>query len=201
MLKIDNIDRYLYKGLDCIDWYSSEAEKVINLLPEFNGLPILRVFAVTSMATSIEANVHQAIKALIQMKKGERFVGYLPAQEIYLNLIADGRDVPGRKIMNFIRALEGDPNAVVVDRWMCKAFDILHNRILPDGKLFYKSPSKKEYDAVEEYSVKHAYYLDIEPRQYQAMLWSGVKREFGATKNVTWSQLLIKKRGFFSYES
>jgi hypothetical protein len=198
-LKTENIERYLYRGRDQRDWYETEARKLINILPEFAGLPIIRIFAVTSMATSIEANVHQALKALLQIKHGERFIGYLPVQETYLNLVYDGRNVPGRKIQNFINALEGDENAVVVDRWMCKAFDVLHSRLLPDGRNFYKSPTEKEYTAIENYVQQHAAHYAITPREFQSMLWAGIKREQGFTKNVTWSSLLLKKKGFFNF--
>jgi hypothetical protein len=190
---------YLQKGMDHKFWYEIESEKIISLLPEFEGLPIIRTFAVTSMTTSIEANVHLAIKALLQMKRKQQIKGFLPAQEIYLNLIREGKDVPGRKIMNFIRALEGDKNAVVVDIWMCRAFDMLNSRILPNGRPYFRSPSKTEYDLIENFIVKHSTLIGINPRQFQSMVWSGIKREFGNTKNTTWSNILIKKKGMFSY--
>ena len=195
-----NIPKYLEQGKDHQFWYKNESAKLIELLPEFSNFPIIRTFAVTSMTSSIESNVALALKALIQMKRGVPLKGYLPAQEKYLLMISNGIDVPGRKIMNFIKALEGDENSVVVDIWMCKAFDMLNARILPDGRKYFRSPSKREYDAIESFVLYDAHKRCIEPRQYQSMVWAGVKREFGQTKNVCWSDLLIKKRGFFSYD-
>lgn len=201
-LNTSKIEHYLQKGKDHKYWYETESQKLLELLPEFKDLPILKCFAITSMTTSIEANVHLALKALMQMQRGEIFHGFLPAQRMYLEMIYFQKDVPGRKIGNFIKALEGDKNSVVVDIWMCRAFDMLNARKLPNGRDYFKSPSKAEYNEIESW-VKNACEISyhIEPRQFQSMVWAGVKREFGMTRNVTWSDLLIKKRGMFSYET
>ncbi len=204
-LDVSKILEYIEKGKDHKDWYTKEHFKLINLLPEFEGLPIIRTFAVTSMTTSIEANVHLVLKALLQMKRKEPFIGYLPTQIIYLNLIVEGKDVPGRKIMNFIKALEGDKNSVVVDVWMCRAFGIEHARVLHDKsknktRNYWKAPSKKEYDAIEQECLQLSSELNVEPRQIQSMIWAGIKRQYGMTKNVSWSDILFQKKGMFAYE-
>ena len=166
----DRIDTYFSKGYFHKDWYEDEANKLKQLLPEFEGLPIIRVFAVTSMTTNIEANVHLALKALLLWKKGLPFKGFLPNQILYLNQIKEGKDVKGRKIMTFIRALEGDENAVVVDIWMCRAFGVLNARILPNGRPYFKAPSKKDYDYVEKYVRQDCIKRGVTPRQYQSIV-------------------------------
>jgi hypothetical protein len=195
----NQVSKYLINGRYHKDWYTREPEKLYELLPEFEGLPILRAFAVTSMTTSIEANVCLAIKALLQIKRGQDFAGFLPNQILYLNLVKSGQDVPGRKIMNFIRALEGDKNAVVVDIWMCRAFGLINSRTLPDGRNYWKAPTNKEYSAIEYFCRKDAAYLGMEPRQYQSCLWAGIKKEQGMTTNVSWSDILQRKKGMFNY--
>lgn len=180
ILNTSKIEYYLTIGAYHKDWYSNEANTLIELLPEFEELPIVRVFAVTSMTTSIEANVHLAIKALQQMKRGEEIKGFLPNQITYLNLIKNNFDVPGRKIGSFIKALEGDVNSVVVDIWMCRAFGTYTTRMLKVGNRYRKYglvPTKKEYDAIEDHCRKDALQLQIEPRQYQSMLWAGIKND------------------------
>lgn len=197
---MDSIYKYLFAGISHKDWYETESKKLIELLPEFKGLPIIRCFAVTSMTTSIEANVHLAIKALKQIRDKQPFEGYLPNQQLYLELIKQGKDVPGRKIMNFIKALEGDPNAVVCDIWMCRAFGLLKDRILPNSRPYFRSPSKKDYDNVEVSVNYIARNINLEPRQVQSAIWAGIKiRESVVSKNVCWSDLLIKKKGFFQF--
>lgn len=198
-LKTDKLSAYVHRGWAHKNWYDQEATNLICALPEFTHLPIIRAFAVTSITTSIEANVYQAVKALIQMSKGEKFHGFLPAQITYLNLIREGKDVPGRKIMNFIRALEGDKDAVVVDIWMCRAFGIDNPRLLKKGRNYTKAPTRAEYDAVESFCRDTAKLAGIEPRQYQSVIWAGIKRDNGVTRNTTWSQLLTKKRGVFPF--
>jgi len=194
------LDTYFANGLFHRYWYENEANKIKSLLPEFEGLPIIRVFAVTSMTTSIEANVHLGIKALLQWKRNLPFKGFLPNQIMYLNLIKEGKDVPGRKIMSFINALEGDENAVVVDIWMCRAFNVIESRVLPSGRSYFKSPTKKVYDFVENYVKIDCIKRGVTPRQYQSIIWSGIKTEQGnLSKNVCWSDLIIKKKGMFTY--
>lgn len=189
------------KGRYHKDWYTEEPEKLKNLLPEFEGLPICEFFAITSMTTSIEANVHLAIKALLLLKRKAEFIGFLPAQKQYLNLITNGvKQVPGRKINNFIQALKGQANAIVVDIWMCKAFEVLKQRDLK-GRKYFLAPSKKEYDAIELYCRDLAKKKELEGRQVQSMIWASVKSENSRiSRNVTWSDILIKKKGMFLYE-
>lgn len=201
-LNTSKINYFLKRGEFHKEWYEHEKEKLITILPEFEGLPILRCFAVTSMTSSIESNTYLAIKALLQIKRNECFHGFLPTQITYLNLIKEGKDVPGRKIMNFIKALEGDKDAVVVDIWMCKAFDVLEERKLYiNGRKrdYFKAPNSSTYTKIETYCKEDSIRLQIEPRQYQSMLWAGIKTEEGVTRNVSWSDLLIKKRGFFPF--
>ena len=201
-LDTSKIDYYLSQGQYHKDWYAVEGNLLYDLLPEFHGLPIIRCFACTSMTSSIESNVHQAIKALLQLKRGQCFTGFLPAQIKYLNLIAQGQDVPGRKIMSFIRALEGDVNAVVVDIWMCKAFGLLEERNLHVNgrdRTYYKSPSKRVYETIERYCRQDAWKRGLEPRQYQSIIWAAIKSELGVTRNVSWSNLLMKKKGMFPF--
>jgi hypothetical protein len=202
ILDTSKIQYYLSQGMYHKNWYTHEKEMLLKHLPEFHNLPIIRVFAVTSMTTSIEANVCLAIKALLQIKRNEKFNGFLPNQKRYLDLVRNGFDVPGRKIMNFIKALEGDHNAVVVDIWMCRAFNVLEKRILTvngRNRDYFKTPSKRIYDAIEEYCIIDAKRIGVEPRQYQSILWGAIKRELGMTKNVSWSDLLIKKKGIFPF--
>lgn len=108
------------------------------------------------------------------------------------------------KELPIIKALEGDKNAVVCDIWMCRAFGIEHKRILRDKsknrvRNYFTVPLKKEYDAIEEYCRDFANNNSLEARQVQSMIWAGIKREQGVTNNVSWSILLNKKRGMFSF--
>lgn len=204
VLQTQNIEEYINNGIDQKLWYAKESKALISLLPEFNHLPIIRTFAVTSMTTSIEANVHLAIKALQQMNNGEKFKGFLPNQILYLNQIKNGEDVRGRKIMSFIKSLEGDEESVVVDIWMCRAFGIDKKRTLTikeRTRNYDVAPNKKEYDAIENYIKELSLKLPFTPRQLQSMIWTGIKRKESIVSNsVTWSHILRKKKGFFNYD-
>ena len=199
ILNTTKINQYYALGLDGQYWYREEAQKIIDLLPEFDGLPIIRAFAVTSMTTSIEANVSLAIKALMQLRDGYAFTGFLPNQIKYLDLIKAGHDVPGRKIMSFIKALEGDNYAVVVDIWMTRAFGTARLRQY-DNRKTTLAPTKREYDAIEAYCRLEAIIRGVTPREYQSIIWTGIKRaESPLSRETCWSDLIMKRRGFVSF--
>lgn len=195
-----NINTYLANGQEFKDWYDQEANRLVNLLPEFSGLPVLKVFAITSILSSIESNVHQAIKALMQWRRGEEFNGFLPAQIKFLNLVKEGKEIPGRKVRNFIEALEGNPLAVVVDLWMVRAFNMQKIRTLSTGRTWEYSPSKSEYNQIADFVRGHAPEINVEPRQYQSILWCGIRKTKGyRPQNQYWSDLVMQKRGTFPY--
>jgi hypothetical protein len=66
----------------------------------------------------------------------------------------------GQKTNAFARAIAGDPNAVVIDVWMCRA-----------GGLDRDDPNKSQYnmlaDAVRNIASEHG----LTPRTTQALIW------------------------------
>ena len=127
----------------------------------------LRFLAVTSANGQTESGAALALKAFTQWKAGLKFTGMRgPSMTGQLERIARGENLGDfTKIENFYRALKGDPNAVVLDRWMLRALGIRNQSAL--------SPSNyKLYDA----AVKHLAQLnDMTPRQLQAAIWEGAR--------------------------
>jgi hypothetical protein len=85
-----------------------------------------------------------------------------------LNRVAQGQDPTGQKILPFMRALLGDENAVVVDRWMMRAFGFKNN-----------SPTPAQLRLIERQVRKQAARAGVTPRQWQAGVWEGAIRRAG----------------------
>lgn len=113
---------------------------------------VARVIAVTSPNQTWKGNQTLAAKHL---RTG--WIGGLPAQRKHL---ANGT-ISGRKVTNFAKAIEGDERAVVIDRWMIRAFGA------PMGRAAYPDLEQGITDAADE--------LGISPRALQATIWVVVR--------------------------
>jgi hypothetical protein len=78
------------------------------------------------------------------------------------------------------------------------AFELSKTRRL-GSRTYYYSPTTKEYDEIEEKIKELAFMFSYSPRQMQSMIWAGIKQEQGMTKNVSWSDLLRRKKGMFNF--
>ena len=121
-----------------------------------------KFLAITSINTSVVANVTLAKKAYRQYIDGRPFRGFLPMVIEKLEVARDGQAPQGRKIYNFYKALMGVHGAVVVDRWILRAYG-------------FKSMTPGRYDYIERHITRLAKEEGFTPREYQAMVWGGVK--------------------------
>jgi hypothetical protein len=118
----------------------------------------------TSINSTVKSNTSLALKAYRQWKTGEDFNGFLPAVIMELNRVKSGQPLAGRKLDNFRKAIIGDPDAVVVDRWMMRAFGIPKDAATP-----------AQYDMIEQAVKELAMKQGVTPRQMQAAIWFGAK--------------------------
>ncbi len=192
--------RYLINGLKDRYWYRDNAEITKQLFKHFPEDLFPKLLAATSIRNEIGGNVTKAFRALDQFyknevhdvfigKKGEKkvlknhFPGHLDAVMMQLALVkagkgfGSGKKNSARKITAFAEAMEGLPNAVVVDIWLMRAFntDVLR---FYKNRMISTSPVPRLYDAIEWYCQKVAGRLSMEPREISAMLWSGIRSEF-----------------------
>lgn len=199
-LYFSRVARYLLNGLKDRHWYRDNAEITKQLFKHFPADLFPKLLAATSIRNEIGGNVTKALRALDQFykdelhdvligKKGEKkvmqnhFPGHLDAVMMQLALVKAGKGFgngsknSARKITAFAEAMQGLPNAVVVDIWLMRAFntDILR---LHKNRMISTSPAPKLYDAIEWYCQKVAQRLAMEPREISAMLWSGIRSEF-----------------------
>jgi hypothetical protein len=72
-----------------------------------------------------------------------------------------GKPLLGPKVEAFRRAILGDTEAVVIDRWTCRALGVKPPKAWPQGR----------YEALCEGIRKRARRVGMAPRDYQAALW------------------------------
>ena len=149
---------------DWKDFYTRSKE----LMVEYFGAdaPLFeRLLSATSQAASVKANVSLALKAYGQLKRGDKFTGYLPAVIGNLNKISKDEKLSGRKISNYENANAGDVTKVVVDRHVARM-------------LFgTKSPTAKQFSKAEKVLTEVANDIGWEPRQVQAAIWAASIRK------------------------
>ncbi len=113
----------------------------------------------TSVNASVKVNVTLALKAYEQYKAGQPFTGYLRPVIANLERIKQGRPVTGRKISAFHEALLGNQYAVVIDRWMMRAYG-------------YDQLTVNAYRAIQAAIFRESEEAGMFPAEYQAKLWT-----------------------------
>ncbi len=162
--KVKQLLKMVEAGRGDLEWYNTGEE-----LKAYFGkdAPIVaRLIAATSNNSTVKSNLTLAMKAYAQHKLDptKPIEGLMKTLLPAVNLARAGEELNGRKVDNFAKALLGDPDAVVVDRWMMRAFG-------------YKKdvPTMGQYDVIEHAVREIAKREKMEPRQVQAALWFGVK--------------------------
>jgi hypothetical protein len=197
MMETKDIDKYIQIGLRDKDWYQ-ECEA---LFKEHFGQERLKLvaqlFAATSQASSLKSNIQLFRKALNQWEKGLPFVGYLPGIQRQLTNLRSGNELSGLKIRAFANAMSGDINAVVVDRWLLRAFNMdkmsLRTTGPHKGKMLSSGATKKQFKLIEDWVRVKAEEMGIEPRQLSAIIWSGVRISISGDKETHYKTILKHK--------
>jgi hypothetical protein len=161
---------YFRSGWDERGWYKETQRSIRFLFGKARGDMFLKIIAATSANTTVKANITLAFKALHQWMSGVDFEGYLPSVIANLQRCETGEPLQGPKISAFYRALAGDPNAVVIDRWILRAYG--YKSLTPTVR-------REIIDSMHELADEY----DCEPREVQAAIWFGVKKAHGDTLN------------------
>lgn len=176
------IARYVWLGRKDVLWYTVAQTLFTDLFGADRIGLVTKLFAATSINTSLKSNITLFRKALYEIEKGKPIGKYLPNIQTQLTRIRAGEELSGRKINAFAAAMAGDPDAVVVDIWLLRAFDM--------DKKYYRAPkagskqrgqvrssgaTDKQYTEIETYVRQEAADMGLEPRQLAAMIWSGCR--------------------------
>lgn len=123
-MNTDKIARYVWKGKHDIDWYLQAERMFVDLFGEHRLQLVTKLFAATSINTSLKANITLFRRALHEIDNDLPISNYLPNIKQQLQQIRAGKDLTGRKIRSFAAGMSGDLDAVVVDVWLLRAFDM-----------------------------------------------------------------------------
>lgn len=128
-----------------------------------------RFFAATSPQTSVEENLSRAIEAFTEWKAGKPFTNDFAGHRGNLERVAEGLPFgdTSPKVKAFYNNLWGDPRSVTVDTWMFRAFGI--DRAAVEAG---RGTSIGSIRFIQETIRREADILGVEPRQYQAALWT-----------------------------
>jgi len=191
-MNIDRIAEYLWVGRNDQHWYKDCQELFEKHFGEEQLPLVTKLFAATSIHTSLPANVRLFRKAYYEIREGLPFGKYLPVMLTNLEYARAGKPLSGRKINNFAAAMAGQKDAVVVDIWQMRAFGYNIKRKGPNGEpaLIDRSPSKREYDAIEKYYKEASKTTGLQPREMSAMVWAGVRIIQAGNKQSHYKQLL-----------
>jgi hypothetical protein len=155
-------------GRHGMDWYEMTSKWAKETVGDDSEM-FLKFLAVTSADSSTEAGGALALKAFSQWRHGLPFTG-MRSESMTANLrkVAAGEAPGGDKIGNFMKALLGDPDAVVLDRWMIKALGMS----IKQGSL-----PEKQYKLYAQIVKDMAVEAGMSPRQFQAAIWEGARIE------------------------
>lgn len=186
------IARYVWIGRNDINWYTECEEMFVELFGREELGLVCKLFAATSINTSLRSNVTLFRKAYGEIKRDLPIGRYLPNIQAQLGQIRAGGELTGRKISSFARAMSGDKNAVVVDIWLLRAFNMEKRYFRKnDGRERSGGASDKQYSIIEQYVRTEAMRMKIEPRQLSAMIWAGVRIDMGGSKKTHYKEALM----------
>lgn len=158
------VTKYFEDGKSGMNWYDSTFAGLTRLFGVEDAVLVGNLLAVTSANSTVKANCTLALKAYNQVKNGQEVEGFLSLVKQNISRILSKRRPSGPKVGAFADALLGDEDAVVVDRWMMRAYG------------FPNITPKRIKTIVEDVKIR-ASEAGVTPRQYQAAVWFGIKAE------------------------
>lgn len=185
------IPKYLWVGRKDKDWYQECEDVLVDIFGRSQLEIVTKIFAATSINTSLKGNVTLFKRAYAEYLDNRPISNYLPNIQKQLQRIREGQDLSGRKISSFAKSMSGDPDAVVVDIWILRAFKM--------NRRYYRSSSKsvreggatdKDYTIIENYIRKEAKQMGLQPREMCAMIWSGIRTLQGNDPQTRYTDLL-----------
>ena len=185
------IEKYLEAGKNDKNWYQ-ECEKTLVEIFGQNQLKIVtKIFAATSINTSLKANVTLFKRAYNEYLNDLPIGNYLPNIQKQLLQVREGLPLTGPKINAFANAMSGDPDAVVVDIWLLRAFK-MNRRYYRKGSDSVREggATKKQFRDIESWVRTEALKRGIQPREMSAMIWSGIRQIKGGDTQTRYTDIL-----------
>jgi len=155
------------QGRPGMTWYDETKREITDLVGPDDADMMLRFIAVTSAGRTTDSNATLALKAFSNWKLGRDVgEGQIAVHRKMLREAVNGETFGNEKIQNFYKALNGDENAVVIDRWMARIMGFKKEVLAPS-----------QYRFAVEIVKDLARDAGVTPRQFQAALWAAAKGE------------------------
>jgi hypothetical protein len=161
---------------------------------------VTKIFAATSINTSLKSNITLFRKALYEIENDKPVGKYLPNIQMQLERVRAGQDLSGRKIRSFAAAMAGDKNAVVVDVWISRAFGVDRRYFRQTkgaaegvGNVRDGGVSDKHYTLIENWVRAEAAQMGLQPREFNSMIWAGVRIDQSGNRETHYKTTLINK--------
>ena len=156
------------EAMEWSSWYSV-AQRDITDVCAHTGWDFDRfvdVLAITSPRVSVRRNIRVAMH---YMQTGEYLSGTIRSTLAAMLHYEETGEIRGPKTSAFSRALKGDLDAIVLDVWMSKAFEI-------DQRTFDRKDVRLECERrVCRAAARHV----IRPAELQAASWAAIVRRHG----------------------
>lgn len=199
-MNTSKIEHYIRIGKKDINWYAECRQVFEKIFGEEKLDLVCKLFAATSINTSLKANITLFRKALYEIENDLPVGNYLPNIRNQILSVRSGGELSGQKITSFQRAMYGDVNAVVVDTWILRAFNVdkvyfrqTKGKAKGRGRERSAGTDAKTYKKIEQWVREYATTVGMEPRQISSMIWAGIRIETTGDTNTHYKELLVYK--------
>lgn len=159
-------------------WYPETRRRLRTLAAAHNRplSQVVAVFAITSVGAQLSANLRWTEEILRGERTGGRWPNVqAPLIEGVLRSTQPGRYVRGPKVSAFYRALMGDREAVVIDRWAARAAGWESKK--------HAIPVRVQRQMIEAY-MEAAKVCRENVRDFQAIVWIAKRETTPTKKNI-----------------
>lgn len=193
-MDVSLIHRYIFIGRNDFNWYQDCENVFLKLFGKEKLELVCKLFAATSINTSLRSNITLFRRALYEIENNLPVGKYLPNIQLQLRQIREGKDLTGRKINSFAKAMSGDKNAVVVDIWLLRAFGCNNRYFRTKSQTVREGgATDRQYDKIEGWIRHEAWCMGIEPRQLSSMIWAGVRISTNGKDDTHYKDILERK--------
>jgi hypothetical protein len=179
-LATDNqlIDLAMAAPDDMAFWYERASQSILDFSRRtlIDADAVADVTAILSPRVKVARNARLAASYLLHGETDGIMKARVKAIEHWLRTGVVSQS--GQKVRNFARNLKGDLDAVTIDVWACRSFGVDYEG--PD------SPAKRDdvYQLMAGRYRRLAYSAGISPAGFQAMVWFGIRRDWGIVDAV-----------------
>lgn len=167
------IDMALSAPANMAEWYERAHASILDFSAacQIDSYHVANVTAILSPRLQVARNAKLAVQYLTTDNTAGIMKGRISAIENYVRTGAVA--MTGQKVRNFAANLNGDMSRVTIDVWACRSFGVDY-----EGA---DSPAKSDsvYATMAGRYTRLANRFGVSPAGFQAMVWFGIRAEYG----------------------